>query len=488
MRGKSEVGIQWLILSGIMAMVLLILMFSFSVQSSQNAKNAYNEKMQNVADAYTVPFREQLEQISNAGTVVAKILARDGGFDDSALVHSALAGLRDGTKTYYVVACERDGTGVDADGNPVDIRFDGYLEESVSTSEISFHYVKDDGVSGKPAIMVTIPVSMPDRTAYLLCFYSVTEIESIFDQIDEYNGDIIYMIMDTEGTIIACRGEESNFYNTSSFWENVDEGTRGVQARMRVKIQNHGKGAACLTANGETRTFFHAATGINEWSLLIGMNQDSVEKRYAAEWKDIRSMLTSLIVVIIIFIGSVIGISILLKYRNTERSRELQEKADMDLLTGLNNKLATERKIKEYMASSKGEMAVVFVLDIDNFKKINDTMGHAFGDEVLRGLGKQISSIFRISDVIGRTGGDEFTILLKNVKNEENARTEAAKLTRFFLEFTVGEYVKYSATASIGAAIYPTDGADFEEIYKSADTALYKAKKRGKNQIAFLID
>ena len=129
------------------------------------------------------------------------------------------------------------------------------------------------------------------------------------------------------------------------------------------------------------------------------------------------------------------------------------------------------------MADYPDSLAVMFVLDIDNFKKINDTMGHAFGDEVLRELGRQIGVNFRVTDIIGRTGGDEFTIFLKNLKDDSNTIREAQKLEYFFRHFQVGDYVKYSATASIGAAVFPAD-----------DAALYKAKKRGKNQLAFFDD
>ena len=132
--------------------------------------------------------------------------------------------------------------------------------------------------------------------------------------------------------------------------------------------------------------------------------------------------------------------------------------------------------------------ALLFVLDVDNFKKINDTLGHAFGDEVLSSLGHQVKAMFRASDIIGRTGGDEFMILLKNLGSDEILEKEAKKLGDFFKDFQTGEYVKYAATASIGAAVFPKDGQDFESMYKAADSALYVAKKRGKSQIAFYGD
>ena len=181
-------------------------------------------------------------------------------------------------------------------------------------------------------------------------------------------------------------------------------------------------------------------------------------------------------------------INIVGKIRSNEKKKELEDKADTDLLTGLNNKLATERKIKEYMAKHPDRQSMMFILDIDNFKKINDTMGHAFGDEVLRSLGHQIGSIFRATDIIGRVGGDEFMVFLKDIPNDETILKEARKVEEFFKNFQAGEYVKYKATASIGVAVFPQEGAEFEALYKAADQGLYKAKKRGKNQLAFYRD
>ena len=176
------------------------------------------------------------------------------------------------------------------------------------------------------------------------------------------------------------------------------------------------------------------------------------------------------------------------KKRDDRQKKELENKADTDLLTGLNNKLATERKIKNYIAQNPQVQSMMFLLDVDNFKTINDTMGHAFGDEVLSTLGEEISSIFRASDIIGRVGGDEFMIFLKGVPTREVVRKEAKKVEDFFKTFQVGENVKYAVRASIGVAVFPHEGTDFETLYKAADQGLYKAKRRGKGQLAFYED
>ena len=171
-------------------------------------------------------------------------------------------------------------------------------------------------------------------------------------------------------------------------------------------------------------------------------------------------------------------INVLVRIKASEHSKVLEDKADTDLLTDLNNKMATERKIREYMG-------VLFVLDVDNFKKINDTMGHAFGDEVLRNLAVRLQSMFRATDIVGRTGGDEFMVFLKDIRDITMIEREGKKIEQFFHQFEVGEYVKYSVTASVGAAVFPGDGNTFENLYKSADNALYVSKRHGKNQLTF---
>ena len=158
---------------------------------------------------------------------------------------------------------------------------------------------------------------------------------------------------------------------------------------------------------------------------------------------------------------------------------------DTDLLTGLNNKMATERKIQEYIEQNPDKQCLFFLFDIDNFKKINDTLGHAFGDEVLRSLGQQLSNEFRVTDIIGRTGGDEFILFLKDIKDDEILEKEATRFANFFHSFQAGEYVKYSATSSIGATVYPRDAKDYHGLYTTADTALYEAKRQGKNRMVF---
>ena len=248
-------------------------------------------------------------------------------------------------------------------------------------------------------------------------------------------------------------------------------------------------GNLCLDFDGDKREVFYKSMGINEWYLLIGVPESYKEIWNASKHETVSEMMRWIMVSVALFIIMIVFNSIMDRIRRKIKSDGLIRLAETDQLTNLYNKVTTEKKIKEFIAEQPDTQSLIFILDIDNFKKINDTMGHAFGDEVLRTIGQTIKMEFRVSDNIGRLGGDEFVIFLKGLKDEEIIIREAAKVENFFKDFKAGDgYVKYSATASIGCAVFPRDAGDFEGLYKAADQALYKAKQRGKNQLAFYKD
>lgn len=128
-------------------------------------------------------------------------------------------------------------------------------------------------------------------------------------------------------------------------------------------------------------------------------------------------------------------------------------------------------------------MGALFMIDTDNFKQINDTEGHMIGDIVLTEMASGMKKIMRDSDVVGRIGGDEFTIFMKNISSVKDAEKKAEELLYMFRHLFQKEKSFLKVTCSIGIAIYPKDGTTFKEIYARADKALYQAKIIGKNKL-----
>ena len=339
--------------------------------------------------------------------------------------------------------------------------------------------------------MVAAPVIQNESVvSYVLCYVDVTRFEKLVKN-THLNSNTFYMLLENSGQIVDVAGgtksplciEAGNYF---TFLREEQDGK--VIDRLYSRVQNKNSDITYLKMQKDARGLVYAPVGIGNLTLLAGIEKSYIDSVVKHNWSPNNAMVWQIVIVLIFFVGAVLTIYIISQMKSNEKGKELANKADTDLLTDLLNKMATERKIKEHIAEHPGEMGLLFVLDIDNFKKINDTMGHAFGDEVLRTLGWRIKAEFRATDIVGRTGGDEFTIFLCNMKSEEIIRAEASRVEKFFKDFRAGESVKYSATASIGAAIFPTDAKDFEGLYKAADKALYTAKKRGKNQLAFYGD
>lgn len=165
------------------------------------------------------------------------------------------------------------------------------------------------------------------------------------------------------------------------------------------------------------------------------------------------------------------------KKKRSELLLESQSKEDP--LTGLLNRAAFIEETKRHLAENPDQMNAIMILDIDYFKKINDTLGHMDGDDVLCEVARTMREVLRRDDLLGRLGGDEFIICLKNISNVHTCSHCAEKLrANMKRRIRTGLYI----TVSIGIAVSPMDGNTFEELYRNADSALYSAKNSGRNR------
>ena len=172
---------------------------------------------------------------------------------------------------------------------------------------------------------------------------------------------------------------------------------------------------------------------------------------------------------------------------NQRLASQLAHQASHDSLTGLPNRHLFEEILREALAMSQraGRHAAVAFVDLDRFKFINDTFGHAAGDEVLQETARRLSAAVRISDVVARIGGDEFVVLLTDfVQWQESVLVAEKMLHLFAAPFTVNGY-DVTLTPSIGIAVFPDDGDDGATLVKRADIAMYQAKQAGRNNFRY---
>ncbi|MBK7687229.1 MAG: EAL domain-containing protein [Rhodocyclaceae bacterium] len=166
-----------------------------------------------------------------------------------------------------------------------------------------------------------------------------------------------------------------------------------------------------------------------------------------------------------------------------QSERRMQYMATHDALTGLANRTLLSDRLQQAISAAQRSQQVIALLyiDLDNFKTVNDTLGHDAGDAVLKRVAERVSVLLRKSDTLSRLGGDEFVLLLPSIGSRADAMTIARKIIASSSEAIEMAGVHFAVTPSIGISCYPEDGLDAQTLLKHADIAMYRAKASGRN-------
>lgn len=183
-------------------------------------------------------------------------------------------------------------------------------------------------------------------------------------------------------------------------------------------------------------------------------------------------------------LGGLIGVMLDITERKT-LERKLETLASLDALTGLPNRREFETQFSLAIARAKraGSPLALFFIDLDWFKDVNDRFGHSAGDCVLTEVGKRIAGVLRKSDMAARYGGDEFAVILEGDVTHENTVLVAEKLLATLAEpYQLADGSEATISASIGIVFAPSDGENLDALFTLADTAMYNAKNKGRNE------
>lgn len=306
-----------------------------------------------------------------------------------------------------------------------------------------------------------------DNAVLVTSFYA-TELESVFEHPGGIE-DITICLVDEDGVMIY----------SSEDGETGTEIDRGISKRI------DGYDSAALMDND----YLIAANLCGDhWRVISSVPTKLILKETNYVQIYILSIGTAAAIVAIV-LSIILSFGVSSSVDKTFTS--LDRKAHVDQLTGVFNKRAFETKVDTVLkhAGDSGGYALILI-DIDNFKSVNDTYGHAFGDTFLAGVGEIMRNTFRAEDGLGRLGGDEFCVFM----NLSNAKTDSERidlvskkceeLSLAFGNQRFEEHEQFRGSASLGVALYPSHGASFDDLYKKADSALYISKKNGKNTFA----
>lgn len=465
----------------LIAMVFMLIIFGKDLikKSCSHVGDEYMRMTEEIEDAYSKDIGA-LEYLSRfVGNVVSE---QNDIFNSEIQGHLKHTTELEDVFNMYVV--KPDLSAMDAEGNLVDniTAIPGYEDIALLDGKNKFI----TNMYGQRVLLIVTPLSKgTENKGYLIVEYAPSGNKNI-----QVKG--AYALVDENGNVIETGGEKTPYCEAdTNIIDKLSSATFKIASKQSLSnaiLQNKQGKAEIADAGIEKHIYYYPLENCNA-SIVMFVNTSDVRMSEQKATADIKRLVISMSCCVIAVIVFLIGFTIYSMAKLNLESDDLKNKADTDQLTQLYNKMATQSKIQEYIENEgKDSVSMFFILDVDDFKKINDTMGHAFGDKVLVSLGNQIRSWFRMNDIIGRIGGDEFIIFVKDVKNEEIIKKEGNRILQFFSGFTVGEYTRYAPTASIGCSIYPRDGKDFETLYKSADQALYKSKKGGKNQLTFYSD
>lgn len=488
--------LQLIIPTAVMIGIFVIMLLTYVRELVNGSHVTVENRHVEIARDYRDAFIDGITDARILAEYMAELLVKSGDgnllseYTNVDLAMSLMDSLKNHTDAYQVVMANNRGQGMLADGTRISVLYEPYYCNSAQKEAIT-SFVEKEGISEKSAIVTSIPITGDGKLirGYIYMYFNLQSMD-MEKYLDDSTSEINYSFAVLHGKDDVLWHSEDGceeLFRNMNFVSNVKDfefdrmGFNTFSSRMTSGRDIK----AVIKDETEEHFVFGVSLELEDLYLLMETDLENIEREEKAEWEVARKILYWISLAVSAFIILMMIFTLVRKKDFERRSKELNEKAETDLLTELNNKISTEEKIQNYLTTHKKEQAMMFVLDIDNFKKINDTMGHAFGDEVLRAVGKGLRAEFRYSDIIGRMGGDEFCILLKGLNNDALIIKEANRLLYFFRNLVVGDYVKYSATASIGAAVFPRDGENFEELYKAADKALYKAKRRGKNQLAF---
>ncbi|MEG1952758.1 MAG: diguanylate cyclase [Hydrogenoanaerobacterium sp.] len=360
-----------------------------------------------------------------------------------------------------------------AEGDPENVWYYSFLKNS---DEYSLNVDNDQAKDNIITVFVNCKIKDDDGSVLGVVGVGM-QVDSLQELLRSYEKEygITAYLVDKNGTIEISSAktgyEKINLFDNSPYAKNKDN---------------------ILSKNENRQDFWYSAASKDgfvvtryepnlKWHLIVENDTSSMTNRL-----NIHLFQSILIIVMIVLLVLVTITLVMLKYNAQIVKLTLMTGVRRDSITQLYNKRATEEIITNILKddAQHNVQHALLIFDIDNFKNVNDTMGHSFGDHVIIELADELKSQFREDDVVGRIGGDEFAVLVKNIESSADLLQKLGRICSRLGTKDVGDGQVYHVSCSIGVAFFKKDGTSYSELFEKADQALYYAKGHGKNSYA----
>ena len=485
MKKKTETPLQGY-LSSIVAFIIAtaVGILVFSIVSHQAAEHLAQEKLALNVSRQSHHFEEILNVNYQFLDGVAAQIGADGELI-SEKNKSMLSAIQSTTSIDHVALIEPDGTSHYENGDIKNVSHRSYFQEGI-TGKRTLSDPIQSSVDHKTRVILSVPVLHDQEVIGLLgASYNVTELNHlIFD--DLFDGKGFCIIINEDGNIITLDGNsthqiisyDDNFFDFYSQW-NVC-GKDSLQT-IRDAFQTKAHGLIKLIQPKDPKSSRYVAYApllLNDWMICYVVPVSVANANYHFVHNYALVLNIYFILLVILLIGRIVFV-------HTRDYKELVHTAQIDGLTAVYNKEHTQPAIDEFLRTSRPDALHAFlILDIDKFKNVNDTYGHAVGDKVLQHVGEFLKNQFRDDDIIGRIGGDEFVILMKQVSSRSAALARVRSMLEHIRSVKHAEMDGQAITFSVGVAFSPEQGNRFDDLYRNADKALYQAKRGGRDNFS----
>lgn len=354
------------------------------------------------------------------------------------------------------------------------------LDEAFAKGETNFQWLYCDSQGHDIQVEIHLKVLNVDGDEYVMDFIKDIRSEFIDNKdIEDIDGYFLNKISDKYvlNKVSACTGECFFAFDTRTGW---------IQLYEHHDTLTGGRCNLSFDLNAEIDADYVHKDDVDLYSELIGNIKVGLCKpldirfkqfdgtyryyRYVYSSDEVNDHNTFFVIGIVV---------------DVHEQKKLEDRSEKDLLTGCYNKVTGEHVVANKIRASKEKTHALLIIDLDDFKSVNDTFGHFYGDKVLKDVASVLTSNLRQSDIVVRIGGDEFVMFIENMSDINELKCKGLQIIESIKAIYAGEQCTSSISGSIGIALYPNDAITYDDLYQSADKALYQAKRLGKNKFIF---
>ena len=362
---------------------------------------------------------------------------------------------------------------IDSDGNALydnnvvkNVAHRRYFKESMQGKQ-SLSDPLESSVDQQTRVILSVPIYKNNQVIGVVGgSYNVTKLGNMLLD-DLFDGQGKSFIVDQDGNLITRDKKYEKKHNIKTIDNLFD-----ICDEKKVKIDFNQQESDLIqvqTKKNKSLYLAYSPLKINDWMICYIVPVHVAQESYTFI-KHYETLLAT-------FLGLIVlSLMIYLAHSNSRENKYLIHLSEIDPLTSVFNKETTQKLIDQKLKNH--EQFCFLILDVDDFKSVNDNYGHAVGDKVLKNLSDLFKNHFRQTDIVGRIGGDEFIIL---IEDEVIAESRIQSLLKKVNELKIEELQDFKLSISVGMAFAPSNGTTFMELYRHADHALYQTKRTGKN-------